>query len=98
MADDTKVPEPPTPPTAAADKPASEAAGEPLKGEVSRTDAPGAGVSAAPVGAPRREPPAPKPQNPEAAVTATATTTETSSATGQPTAPAAAGVKPAISG
>src|SRR5581483_2672361 len=77
---------PPTPPEAAADKPASSAPAEPLKGEVSRTDAPGAGASAAPVGTPRAEPPAPKPANPEAAVTAT--TSETSSATGQPTAPA----------
>src|SRR5262245_38948939 len=41
MADDPK-----TPPEAAADKPASDVPGEPLKGEVSRTDAPGAGVSA----------------------------------------------------
>jgi NADH-quinone oxidoreductase subunit C len=49
MADDQqKLPEPPsTPPQAAADKPASQVPGEPLKGEVSRTDAPGAGVSAA---------------------------------------------------
>ena len=45
MADDpTKPPEPadPTPPAAAGDKPASAAPSEPLKGEVSRTDAPGA--------------------------------------------------------
>ena len=79
-----------TPPTAAADKPASEAPGEPLKGEVSRTDAPGAGVSATAPAEPRTEPPAPKPENPAAAQTAT--TTETSSATGQPTPPA----KPAV--
>src|SRR5579872_5592415 len=91
MADDAQ--KPPTPPEAAADKPASSAPAEPLKGEVSRTDAPGAGVSAAPVGAPRTEPPAPKPANVEGAVTAT--TSETSSATGQPTAPAAAAPKPA---
>jgi hypothetical protein len=39
--------DPPTPPVAAADKPASKAPGEPFKGEVSRTDSPGAGVSAA---------------------------------------------------
>ncbi len=76
-----------TPPKAAADQPAGSGSAEPLKAEVSRTDAPGAGASAAPVGAPRTEPPAPKPANPEAAVTAT--TSETSSATGQPTAPAA---------
>jgi NADH-quinone oxidoreductase subunit C len=42
MADDQKPPEPtepPTPPLAAADKPASGAPAEPLKGEVSRTEA-----------------------------------------------------------
>jgi NADH-quinone oxidoreductase subunit C len=88
-----------TPPQAAGDKPASGAPAEPLKGEVSRTDAPGAGASATPVGAPRTEPPAPKPANPTAAQTAT--TSETSSATGQPTAaaspppPAAPAAKPA---
>jgi NADH/F420H2 dehydrogenase subunit C len=101
MAEDSpKPPEgtpggPPTPPTAAADKPASQSPAEPsggLKAEVSRTDSPGAGVSAAPVGPPRTEPPAPKPANVEGAVTAT--TSETSSATGQATAPAAA-AKPA---
>jgi NADH-quinone oxidoreductase subunit C len=90
MADEPESPEPPTPPAtpakAAADKPASAASAEPLKGEVSRTDAPGAGASAAPVGEPRLEPPAPKPANPAAATTAT--TSETSSATGQPTAAA----------
>jgi NADH-quinone oxidoreductase subunit C len=91
MADDPQKPS--TPPHAAADKPASDTPAEPLKGEVSRTDAPGAGVSAAPVGAPRTEPPAPKPENPTAAQTAT--TAETSSATGTPTAPAAAAPKPA---
>jgi len=83
MADDPK-----TPPEAAADKPASNAPTEPLKGEVSRTDSPGAGVSAAPVAPPRTEPPAPKPENPTAAQTAT--TSETSSATGQVTPAAAA--------
>src|SRR2546426_899853 len=41
-------PTPPTPPTAAADEPARDG----LKGEVSRTDSPGAGVSAAPPGPP----------------------------------------------
>ncbi|HZP48158.1 MAG TPA: NADH-quinone oxidoreductase subunit C [Vicinamibacterales bacterium] len=84
MADEAQ--KPPTPPEAAADKPAGTTPAEPLKGEVSRTDAPGAGRSAAPVGPPRTEPPAPKPANPEGAVTAT--TSETSSATGQPTAAA----------
>ena len=86
MSDEPKDPQPPTPPQAAADKPASGAPAEPLKGEVSRTDAPGAGASAAPVGPPRADAPAPKPANPEAAVTAT--TSETSSATGQATAAA----------
>ena len=42
MADEPKSPEPPTPPVAAPDKPASTAPGEPLKAEVSPTDAPGA--------------------------------------------------------
>ena len=91
MADDPK-----TPAQAAADKPASEVPGEPLKGEVSRTDAPGAGASAAPVAPPRTEPPAPKPENPTAAQTST--TSETSSATGQvtpPAKPAPAAAKPA---
>ena len=41
--------EDPKDPQAAGDKPASDAPGEPLKGEVSRTDSPGAGASAAPV-------------------------------------------------
>jgi NADH-quinone oxidoreductase subunit C len=100
MADDAQ--KPPTPPEAAADKPAGATPAEPLKGEVSRTDAPGAGASAAPPGAPRTEPPAPKPANPEGAVTAT--TSETSSATGQPTAaakppaPKPAAPKPAAAG
>jgi NADH/F420H2 dehydrogenase subunit C len=52
-------------PKAAGDKPASETPAEPLKGEVSRTDSPGAGVSAAPTSPPA--PPAPKPDNPAAA-------------------------------
>ena len=72
---------PPSPPEAAADKPASGAPAEPLKGEVSRTDAPGAGVSAAPVADRREVPPAPLPDNP--AAVSTATTAETSSATGE---------------
>src|SRR6266508_3817476 len=55
-ADDPKSPTPPSPPEAAADKPASQAPGEPLKAEVSRTDAPGAGASAAP-SAPAAPPP-----------------------------------------
>jgi NADH-quinone oxidoreductase subunit C len=92
MADDpSKPPVPPaatpndptaTPPAAAADKPASATPGEPLKAEVSRTDSPGAGVSAAPVqtDAAPATPPAPKPANPTAQQTTT--TSETSSATG----------------
>ena len=91
--DETKEPQPPTQPAAAGDKPAGATPAEPLKGEVSRTDAPSAGASAAPVGAPRADPPAPKPANPAAAQTAT--TSETSSATGQPTAPAKPAVPPA---
>jgi NADH-quinone oxidoreductase subunit C len=80
MSDEPKVPE--TPPTAAADKAPSPVPGEPLKGE-SRTDSPGAGVSATPPSGVRTEPPAPKPESPTAAQTAT--TSETSSATGGPT-------------
>jgi len=74
MADEPQKPPdttPPSPPEAAADKPAGEAPGEPLKGEVSRTDSPGAGVSATAPAEPRTEPPAPKPENPAAAQTAT---------------------------
>jgi NADH-quinone oxidoreductase subunit C len=90
MADDAQKPDdplqkPPTPPVAAADKPAASDAD--VKAEVSRTDSPGAGASAAPIAAPRAEPPAPKPENPAAAQTAT--TSETSSATGGVTPPAA---------
>jgi len=50
----------PKDPKAAGDKPASGVEGEPLKGEVSRTDSPGAGASAAP-SAPAPTPAAPKP-------------------------------------
>jgi NADH/F420H2 dehydrogenase subunit C len=56
--------EEPKDPKAAGDKPASDAPGEPLKGEVSRTDSPGAGGSAAPTAPaapPAAKPPAPKP-------------------------------------
>jgi NADH-quinone oxidoreductase subunit C len=91
--DDPQAPETPRPPTAAADKPAGGAAAEPLKAEVSRTDSPGAGVSATAPAAPRLEPPAPKPQNPAAATTAA--TSETSSATGAPTPPQTPAAKPA---
>src|SRR5262249_49670906 len=48
----------------AADKPAGSAPAEPLKGEVSRTDSPGAGVSAA--HAPGSGEPAPQPETPAA--------------------------------
>src|SRR5207249_1381736 len=58
MTDDPKPPE--TPPTAAADKPAGTTPAEPLIGEVSRTDAPGAGVSAAHAAEPASPPPADK--------------------------------------
>jgi NADH/F420H2 dehydrogenase subunit C len=57
--------EDPKDPKAAGDKPAGDTPGEPLKGEVSRTDSPGAGVSAAPTAPPT--PPAPKPAAPAAA-------------------------------
>ena len=66
-ADATAKATPADQPQAAGDKPAGASPGEPLKGEVSRTDAPGAGASAAPVSAPRAEPPAPRPANPAAA-------------------------------
>jgi NADH-quinone oxidoreductase subunit C len=91
MPEDPKPPD--TPPTAAADKPAGATPGEPLKGEVSRTDAPGAGASAAHAAEPRTEPPAPKPENPTAAQTAT--TSETSSVTGGATAAAESAEPPA---
>ncbi|PYR60507.1 MAG: hypothetical protein DMF91_12130 [Acidobacteria bacterium] len=109
MADDPEAPEPPpSPPEAAADKPPGGTPGEPLKGEVSRTDAPGAGASAAPASAATAatagkpalaaeatsdEGVAKAAPKPEnPAAAPTATTSETSSATGQPTAPAAAAV------
>jgi NADH-quinone oxidoreductase subunit C len=96
MADDPEKPADAAPDApaakAGADKPPSGAPAEPLKGEVSRTDAPGAGASAAASGAPAAAP-APKPANPAAAQTAT--TSETSSATGKPTQPAAPAKPPA---
>jgi NADH-quinone oxidoreductase subunit C len=94
MADDSPKPPgepvdsvPPTPPTAAADKPASQPPVEPpggLKAEVSRTDAPGAGVSAAPAPAGQ----APAAQAPKPAAPAPAPAAPRPAATGQ--APAAA--------
>lgn len=96
ISDDQKSPESselPTPPLAAADKPASRASVEPLKAEVSRTDAPGAGISAAPEAKPAKEA-TPKPENPAAAQTAT--TSEWSSAIDQPSAPADEAVRPGV--
>jgi NADH/F420H2 dehydrogenase subunit C len=67
--------EEPKEPKAAGDKPASEVQGEPLKGEVSRSDSPGAGASAAP-GAPAApatpKPAVPAPPKPAAAAAAAA--------------------------
>ena len=96
MADDQKPPaptEPPPPPLAAADKPASGAPVEPLKGEVSRTGAPGAGVSAVPETKPGG-PAAPEPVDSAVAQTASATGGP-GSATGRPPAAAAAAPRPA---
>jgi NADH-quinone oxidoreductase subunit C len=60
--------EQPKDPEAAGDKPASEVAGEPLKAEVSRTDSPGAGASAAPAAPkPVAKPPAAAAKPPAAA-------------------------------
>jgi NADH-quinone oxidoreductase subunit C len=70
MADEPKIPDTPPPPAAAADKPAGAAPADPLKGEVSRTDAPGAGASAAPPATPAAAP-APKPAAPRPAAPAT---------------------------
>lgn len=67
--------EEPKDPKAAADKPPSDAPGEPLKGEVSRTDSSGAGASAAPVAPPA--PPAPKPAAPAAKAPAPAAAHDT---------------------
>ncbi len=94
MADDQKPPEPTEPPTpslVAADKPASGAPAEPLKGEVSRTGAAGGGVSV-PEAQPAEAAP-PKPATPTAAPTPA--TSDTSPVTGRPTAPAGATVRPA---
>ena len=79
--------EEPKDPKAAGDKPASETPAEPLKGEVSRTDSPGAGASAAPT-----PPPAP-PLGAEAANAAKTTAASAPPAAAKPPAPAAA--KPA---
>jgi hypothetical protein len=73
MADEPKIPDTPTPPAAAADKPAGAAPAEPLTAEVSRTDAPGGGASAAPPATPAAaaapaaaKPAAPRPAAPAA--------------------------------
>src|SRR5918999_3096568 len=79
--------EEPKDPKAAGDKPPSDVPGEPLKGEVSRTDSPGAGASAGPLSAPA--PRAPNPAlGPEAAPAAKA-------AAPRPAAPAGAAKPPA---
>jgi len=65
MADPETPPEP-TPPTAAADKPAGSTPGEPLKGEVSRTESPAAGASATPAPAAKPAASAAKPAAPAA--------------------------------
>jgi len=92
MADDAPKPplpsesdnNPPSPPQAAADKPPASVPAEPpggLKAEVSRTDAPGAGVSAAPTATPAPPPAAPKP--------AAAPAAKPAAAAAKPAAPAA---------
>ena len=95
MADDQKPPEPtaPPPPLAAADKPASSAPVEPLKGDVSRTGVPGAGASAAAEAKPE-DMAAPEPVKPTTAQ-APPTAGEPSSAAGRPPAAAAAAPRPA---
>jgi NADH/F420H2 dehydrogenase subunit C len=63
MADDPKDP---TPPQSADDKPASGPSAEPLKGEASRNDSPGAGTAAAPAAVPAAAKPAPPAAKPPA--------------------------------
>jgi NADH-quinone oxidoreductase subunit C len=88
----SEEPKDPTPPQAAADKPASDAPGEPLKGEVSRTDSPGAGVSSAPTAEPAEGPSAPAaPAPPKPAAPAA----PPRPAAAAPAAAAQAGAKPA---
>jgi NADH-quinone oxidoreductase subunit C len=97
MADEpTKPEQPPTPPIAASDQPASHAPGEPLKAEVSRTDAPAAGASAAvpeaekPAAAPKpAAPAAAKPAAPAAAKPAVAAAAKPAAAAAKPPAGAA---------
>jgi NADH-quinone oxidoreductase subunit C len=88
MADDPTTPEPPAPPIAAGDKPASAAPAEPLKAEVSRTEAAGSGASAAAT-------PAGKPATPAAATPAVPAASPTAAAAAKP-AVVAAGAKPAV--
>ena len=76
----------PKDPKAAGDKPAGPTAGEPLKGEVSRTDSPGAGASAAPT--PPSVPPAVKPAAPAAAKPAAAPAAKPAAAAAHDTKPA----------
>ena len=93
MADDPANPSdanpPPTPPTAAADKTPGSAPAEPLKAEVSRTDSPGAGISAAPAQAA-----APKPAPPKAAAPAAEHAPKATPPSGPADQPPPAGVTP----
>jgi NADH-quinone oxidoreductase subunit C len=88
--------EEPTDPKAAADKPASATPGEPLKAEVSRTDSPGAGASAAPTpgaDAPQApKAPAAKPAAPAAKPAAAAHDTKPAPPSGPTDPPPPAGV------
>ena len=96
MAEDPKEPK------AAGDKPPSEVEGEPLKGEVSRTDSPSAGASAAPTAPSSTEAAGPKaaPADPKPEAAAPAATPPKPAATPAPAAakpaPAAPAAKPAV--
>ena len=90
-----------TPAKAAADKPASDVPGEPLKGEVSRTDSPAAGISAAPTPPPAPAVPRPAPaaaQKPPAPALAHDTKPAPPSGPPDPPPPAGAAIPPFISG
>jgi NADH-quinone oxidoreductase subunit C len=82
--------EEPKDPKAGGDKPASDVPGEPLKGEVSRTDSPGAGVPAAPA-----PPAATRPVQPPASGAAKAAAHDTKPAppSGPPDPPPPAGTE-----
>lgn len=82
--------EEPKEPKAAGDKPASDVQGEPLKGEVSRTDSPGAGASAAPTARP--DVPAAGSDVEAAKATPAAKTAAPAAAAAKPAAPAAGSV------